>query len=154
LKNKVLIIAIAAVVVLALAIGFGVFFLNNSSDYVAKVDGEKITVAEYKFFLANVKSSIEQAVGLSSSDASSVDKFWKGKLGTMNAEDYAKDQALGKVQEFKIELIKAKDEGVKLDQSDISSVDSYIDTIIKNNNGKESAEKAIKQDYGITLKQL
>ncbi len=132
----------------ALAEGARIFLNNSQTDYVAMVGKEKITVSEYRFFLSNVKSSIEQAVGISQEEEKS---FWAGKLGGTSVEEYAKEQALSKIQEFKIQLIKAKESGIKLEAGDEQAITTYINTLIYNLNGKTAADKTIKSTYGINL---
>ncbi|HEX3029996.1 MAG TPA: peptidylprolyl isomerase [Clostridia bacterium] len=135
----------------ALAEGARIFLNNSQTDYVAMVGQEKITMSEYKFFLSNVKLSIEQAVGVGQENEES---FWTGKLGSISAAEYAKEQALFKAQEFKMELIKAKESGVKLNADDEQEITDYINNVISIWNGKTAAEKIIKSTYGINLDEL
>jgi len=154
LKNKLVYIGIAVVLIIALAIGLGVYINSNSTKYVAKVDGQKITVAEYKFFLAGIKDNFEQQYNVTTSDAATKKQLWETKIGTDTAEGLAKNSALESAQEFKIQLMKAKDSGIKLDQSDKNSVDTYINKIIQTNNGKAQAATQVKAVYGLTLDEL
>ena len=164
MKNKWTYIIIAVVVVAILAAG-GIYYFSSSNDYVAKVDGQKVTRAEYTFFLKSVQNSMEVAANL----LNDTDKkaFWASKINGENAVDVAKDKALDEVKEVKIELIKAKQSGLILSKKDADDTDASVDNMLKSaaqqNQSGQSTQNAstdtnatisdsdFKAQYGISI---
>lgn len=147
-KNWVLLIA--AAFVLSMFAGCGA-----SSDTVATVAGEKITKAEYRLLLNDVKGRLEKDKNLADENAKT--NFWKTtKIEGKNAEDVAKEQALDRAKTLKIQLIKAKQGNIVLDKNDLSNIKTQMDKIntdvdsyIKSTGGKDTPDKVFLQQYGV-----
>lgn len=146
MKNKVLLIIAAVVLVAALGIG-GAVYWSSSNNYVATVGGEKITKAEYNFFLGSIKNEMEQTVTTSGGDTNA---FWNSKIDGVDAKEKAKTRALEEAQSYKIQQIKAKENNVKLEKTEVDSINKSIDDSVKSM-GRAEAEKQLKQLYGITV---
>jgi foldase protein PrsA len=150
MKNKKLIFIISGIVLAIILIVVGVFYYFNSKSYVAKVGSEEITTTEYSFFLGTVKSQMEQTVQSQGADVST---FWNSTLdGGKDAKQVAKEKALDEAQRFKIQLIKAKESGLKLSSTEKSDILKKIDDQVKQI-GNTQVDTQLKQTYGITLKQ-
>jgi len=147
--NKKLIYICAGIVLAIALVVAGVLVYNDSKSYVAKVGGEKITVGEYNFFLATVKNEMEQTVQQQGAD---VKTFWDSKLDGKDAKEVAKTKALEEAQRFKIQLIKAKEAGVKLETTEKDQITKNIDQQVQQI-GKTEIDSQLKQVYGINLTQ-
>ncbi len=146
MKNKLLIIIAAVVVVIAAATA-GIVYNYTSNNYVATVDGEKITKAEYNFFVAVAKKNMEAAAEGALTDEKAKEAFLKDK------QEEIKNNALKTAQEFKIQLIKAKEKKLELTSDDKKNMEATIDQMIQSEGGRIAAENKIKADYGINLDQ-
>jgi len=148
--NKKKLIFIISGIVLAIAlIVVGTFAYLNSKSYVAKVGSEKVTTSEYNFFLGTVKSQMEQTVQSQGADLTA---FWSSKIDGKDAKEVAKTKALDEVQKFKIQLIKAKESGLKIDSTEKTDIIKKIDDQVKSI-GSSQVDTQLKQTYGITLQQ-
>ncbi len=153
-KNMSIIIVVATLLLLA-AVIFGINYLN-ATNYVATMAGEKITNAEYNFFLASVKMEMENEA-----DEASKEGMWNNSVFV---ED-AKKEALNRAKEFKIQVIKAKEQGVTLGSEDMKYVDSVIQNFlsdamqslsgsgVSSANLQKEAEKEFKNTYRVSTKQ-
>ena len=146
MKNKGIYIITAVVVVIALAIG-GTVYWTGANNYVAKVGEQKITKAEYNFFLNTVKAQMEQEVQTTGGD---VKAFWNSKVGGEDAREVAKNKALEEAQKFEIQMIKAKENNITLTKEEATGVTKSIDDQVKQI-GKVEADKQLKEMYNITV---
>ncbi len=143
-KGLIIGLVVAAVLVIAAVI---LFILQPWSSSVATVDNLKITSYEYKFF-----SKFNMNQFLLSVDSNNTDKYdWNTKKGTETAKDSVKKSTLEQIQELKIQIIKAKEAGLKLETEDLKSVDEAIDQLISQYGSRNAAEEAVKSGYGVTL---
>lgn len=149
MKNKKLIFILSGIVLAIALIVFGTVTYFNSKGYVAKVGSEKITTTEYNFFLGSIKMNMEQTVQAQGADLTT---FWNSKIDGKDAKEVAKTKALDEAQKFKIQLIKAKESGLKLEAADKTKIITSIDDQVKQL-GNTEVENQLKQTYGITLKQ-
>jgi foldase protein PrsA len=148
-KSRLTIIIAAVAVVIALAITGAVIY-TNSTNYVATVAGEKITTTEYNFFLSVAKYQLsERQVLPLTKDGKSID--WNAKIGNDRAEDLVKNLALDNAREFKIELVQAKANNLKLSKEDEESINATIDSLKQQYGNRTEAEKEIKKQLNITL---
>lgn len=155
-KNKKSIITVALILAVVLAaIGWLVYI--NATNYVATVKGEKITTNEFKFFLGSTKLEMENAANVDRNDENALKEFWNTKVEGIDAREHAKQKALDSAKEFKVQLMKAKEKGLKLDQGDIENVKSTLGSIkdaqTTNFGGVEEGEKDFKSVYGVSYKQ-
>lgn len=130
-------IAFAAVVVIAVA---AIIFFSVSQSYVASVGSEKIGVGEFKYYLEYQKNSMLQEAQKADANTTAA-AFWKTNINGENAFEVAKKKTLDSMRDLKIQLIKAKEAGTKLDSTDKSYIDQQINSIITNT-GSGSRTKA------------
>lgn|GEM_PF-436648 len=137
--------AIAAVIIISVVI---LCILQPWASSVATVDNLKVTSYEYKFFS---KFNMDQFLSSMSNDATADKYDWSTKKGSETAKDSVKKSTFEQIQEFKIQIIKAKEAGLKLDDEDLDKVDAAINTMITQNNSRNAAEEFCKSNYGVTL---
>ncbi|ACL77381.1 peptidylprolyl isomerase [Ruminiclostridium cellulolyticum] len=145
--SKGLIIGIIAAVLVVAVIAVVVIFSMSSGD-VGKVGELSITKQEYlvlsKF---NMNSFLQNA---QSADPAKFD--WNQKYQGSTAKEQIKKATLDSIQEIKIQLIKAKEAGIKLEKTDLDNIEAAINQRIQNAGGSRSqADKQLKQDYGVSL---
>ncbi len=146
-RSKGLIIGLVVAVVIIITAVI-LFILQPWSSGVATVDNLDVTSYEYKFFS---KFNMSQFVESIESGATVDNYDWNTKKGTETAKDSVKKSTLEQIQELKIQIIKAKEAGLKLDSDDLKNVDEAIDQLITQNGGRNAAEEAVKSGYGVTL---
>lgn len=152
---KPVIIGIIVLVVLAAAAGifYGVY---QSNDYVAKVGEEKITRAEFSFFLSVSKQDLVSKYG-KDQDAKKFD--WNSKISGEVASEVAVKNALESAKDIKLQLIKAVREKITLDEQELKKIDDNMSSFIESQTGKDNAEKrgnaekSLKSEYGISLEE-
>jgi foldase protein PrsA len=147
-KPKGLIIGLAIALVAIIIIGVVLFILKPWSDgYVATVDTMNVSKQEYK-----VISKFNMGEYLSSISKNSDESYdWSTKVDGQTAKDQVKKSTLDNIQEIKIQLLKAKEEGIKLTDDDLNNIDSGINQRISNYGSEAKAEEAIMSTYGVTL---
>lgn len=119
---------------------------------VATVDNQKISKQEYMFY---TKFNMTQFLSsITNNTKTPADYDWKTKVGTETAKDQVKKTTLENIQELKIRIIKAKEAGMKLEKTDLDSVDKVINDQITQYGSRNAAETAIKSAYGVTLSEL
>lgn len=146
MKNKWIKIIAIAVAIAALAVG-GIIYWNISNSYVAMVGNEKITKAEFNFFLTQAKSEMEA----NAVDENEKKALWESTIDGKSAKDTAKDNALKYAKEFKINLIKVKESKTVLTAEESKGISDYIDQVVKEQGGRNATEELLKQEYGMTL---
>jgi foldase protein PrsA len=143
-KYKIIVIAVVGVIVLFTALAV---YINYTKSYVARIGYERITTAEFRFFLKQQKDDMLKKAG--NPDPAT---FWSSKIGGEDAIEVAKNKALDSAKELKIQMIKAKEQKTTLDNTDIKNLDDGIKQIIvQNNNSKVEANKQFKATYGVDL---
>ena len=132
-----------------------------NEDFVATMDGTKITVGEYKYYLAIQKQSLF-ASAQATDPSVTEETFWTSKIGGVAAIDLAKQKALDVLESNKIQYEKAKEANVALTEDEIKSVDEGIQTNIidamdtSNASGagmgdKAKADEVFTAQYGFSL---
>lgn len=101
-----IIITLAVLLVAALT-----YYIIDSSSYVATVDNQRISKAEFNFFLKQQQLVIEQEEGLSSKTSDEIKEFWTKTTDGQNPWEEAKRDALDASKEYMVQLIKAKEAG-------------------------------------------
>ena len=132
-------------VLLLLALSLGLFACGEKepekkSDVIATVEGEKVYVWEYNFFLQDIKETMLMTEGVNTTDPNAVSAFWNKKIDGKFASDIAKDKAYEEVINFKRQVIFAKKNGAKLPENFKANLDAYIKDI------KETSGEAAFQD--------
>ncbi len=148
-KSLVIGLIAAAVIIVAAVVLF--IFKPWAPGYVASVDNMKVSKQEYtmlsKFNMNQFVLSLSN--GTATADPSTYD--WSTKVGTETAKDQVKKSTLDYIQEIKIQLLKAKDAGVKLTSEDVKGIDDQINQQISSSGGRQAAEKSTKDMYGVSL---
>lgn len=144
-KGLIIGLAAAAVVVIIIAVVI-LSILQPWASSVATVDNLKVTSYEYKFF---AKFNMDQF--LANMDSDTTDFKWDTKKGTETAKDSVKKSTLEQIQELKIQVIKAKEAGLKLDSEDLDDVDEAINQLITQYGSRNAAEEVIKTNYKVSL---
>lgn len=149
-KKKRAIISIASLLVLALLVGY--FLYSNATSYVAIINGEKITEAEYRFFLYSEKRVME-----ANKSQEEIDALWNSKIDGVDATEVVKQNALENAKKYKIQYFKAQELGLFLNDNDYNSIEKSIDTLLGQMTGfdgtRKQAEKSFKEWFGISVKQ-
>lgn len=150
------IVIVAVFLVLAIVVGGTIAYQvhESSNSYVATVAGEKVTTAEFKFFLRMIKNNYETKAGVDYQSDDAKKNFWKTTTNKGEAAEVtAKNDALLEVQKFKIMLMKAKQANITLDNTDLDKAKQTMDNIVlaEGDGDKAQAEKNIKKKYWITL---
>jgi len=139
---------IAAVIIIAICI---VLFILKpwSAGYVGNVDNQKITKQEYMVFSKSTMNSFLTNNSIST-EAGKYD--WKNtKVKGETAKDQVKKETLNQIQEIKIIVLKAKEAGMKLEDKELTDIDS---SIISQYGDEAAAEQAIKSAYGVSLSEF
>lgn len=140
-------IAFAAIVVIAVA---AIILYSISQSYVATVGSEKIGTGEFKYYLEYQKSSMLSEAQKADANTTA-EAFWKTSINGENAFEVAKKKTLDSLRDLKIQLIKAKEAGTKLDSTDKSYIDQQISQILSNyGNSRTKANTALKAE-GLSL---
>jgi foldase protein PrsA len=121
------------------------FIFSGCSDVdinkeVATVNGEKITVREYNFFLWTVKERMELEAY-----KENVENFWDTEIEGKKAVDVAKEKALEAAVKNKIELQKAKELGLSLTESELKEITEQKKAYVNSWGGKENYQKLLKE---------
>lgn len=141
-------IVLGIVVIAAVA---AIIYFSNASDYVAKVGSEKVSKAEFTFYLNSVKQDI-LAKAQETTPNLNPNTFWNTKIDGENALDSAKKKALDLVKETKVQTIKAKEAKTTLDKTSEDYVNNYESQLAQQFGGdKTKAEDYIKQNLGINM---
>ncbi len=147
MKNRWMYLIAITIIVAILSVVAVIFINRDSGDYVATIADEKVTVAEYKFFLNVVKRNLETGAEKNDADFSKVE-FWKSSIDGKTTQEYARELAIEEVKEFKTLLIKAKEKNLVLDKASLDSVDKYFDRE-KSRFGDDAEAKFLAQ-YGVS----
>jgi foldase protein PrsA len=121
----------------------------------ATVGDEKITKAEFVFYLKNAKRDMEQISGVYGKDTATIKKFWQTKVSGADPVTVAREKSLNSLKELKILLTHAKSQNLKLDQQSLDKIKSHMDGIIKTegNGDRKKAEKFTQETYGVNFSQ-
>ena len=127
MKRKILIFTLC----LAIAVMFG--GCNNggtsASEVVATVNGEDVTMDEFKYFLIQEASQL-MAEHQDSETGEVADDFWSSDIDGKTASQTVLDKALDDVVEFHIYKIEAEKQGLELSEEDQANIDSQKQSMI------------------------
>ncbi len=121
--------------------------VNASKDTVATIEGEKVYVWEYNFFLQDIKETMLMTEGVDTTDAHAVAAFWDKKIDKKTMADTAKEKAYEEVIKFKKQVIFAKQNGAKLYDGFQENLDAYIQDI-KTTSGEAQFQQGL-YDMGL-----
>ena len=132
------------------------YFLIDKGSHVGTVNNNRITKAEYLFFLSQQKMSTESQEGISSKTAEEKEAFWLKTTDGQNPWETAKLEALNNSKEYMIQILEASKLGLKVDSSIKSQAESSMaDT--KTSLGSPTDrqfDQYIKSIFGINTTQL
>jgi parvulin-like peptidyl-prolyl isomerase len=139
----------------------GTAAVTPDEGYVATMNGYKIPVGEYKYFL-EVQKQTMIASAQSTDPNFNEETYWASKIGDISALDFAKQKAFEAIKSEKIEYEKAKEANVSMTADEIIGVDDGIQTNIidaidtGNTSGagmenKANADKVFTAQYGFSL---
>lgn len=115
--------------VLALVLGI-VLLVGDSRSFVAKVGGRRIRNEEYHYFLKLQQSQVEATEGLNTKTDEERKAYWaQAAVDGENPVLRVKNDALDMAKEYAIQLQKAKDMGLSVDDNIRAQVKSDIDSI-------------------------
>lgn len=153
--RKYLKYAIAGLIVLLALMITAVTLYFRSLNYVATVGNEKIKRSEFIYMLNITKGIVKHEYGIDPENFNE-DTFWNRKYGNETILDYTRNEALSYLKSLKVECIKAKEKGVKLDKKDLLKVEKLLEKDVFKHvkGGKKEADEYCKKLYGITVNQL
>lgn len=115
--------------------------------YVAEVNGEKITKAEFSVFFVQMQNSMLQQAGVT--EAEEIENFWKTtEIEGRNALDVAKSQALEDAIEIRVVNQKAKELGITLSDDQLAEIEEQLGNEIAQYTNKEAYDKVL-ENMGI-----
>jgi foldase protein PrsA len=142
-----IIVTIAVLLVAALA-----YYIIDSGSYVATVDGNRISKAEYRYFLSEQMFNTESEAGILYSSQEDKDKFWLKPADGQDPWAVVKGIALDLSKDFMIERLKANEMGLRVDSATKSEIESYINSLMQSQGLTERQfAKRIRDDYNISL---
>jgi foldase protein PrsA len=158
MKKRIVILAALFIGLTIIFFGIIASFPNMFSQmtsmvtYVGKVGGERITRAEYSFFLNSVKAEMENLAKVAKTDEARR-AFWDSKIAGKSMLEEAQSRALERLREVKIELIKAKESGISLSDEEKKEIKDAVIQKINSMGGEAQASQTILKDYGVTLQE-
>ncbi|NSW92540.1 MAG: peptidylprolyl isomerase [Firmicutes bacterium] len=146
-KNKYTLYVLIGIAVLIVIIAAVAGFSTYAKSYVASVGREKISVDEFRFFLEQEKDNMLAIAGNPDPET-----FWDTTItGGEKAIDIAKKKTLENIRELKIQLMKAREQKLSLDKTDLENIEASINSIIAQYSSKSAANSAYMEIYGISL---
>lgn len=146
---------IALAVIVVIAIGLTIWF-STAGSTVAVIDGEKISVGEFKYYLEAQKQVMYYYASLEDPNISE-ETFWATKIGGEDAVEVAKRKAIDELKYIKVQYKKAKEAKVTLTDNERNSIESTIKSRIIDELGggnEIKANKAFQQQYGFSIDDL
>lgn len=143
---------IAVAVIIVIAIGLVIYF-NASGNVVARVNGEKISVNEFKYNLEYQKQ-LMYSEALSVDPNISEETFWTTKIGGEDAVEVAKKKTLDSLKDTKVQYIRAKEAKISMTKNEKDNLDNYIQTTFIDPLGggnKFKASKVFEEEYGFPI---
>jgi parvulin-like peptidyl-prolyl isomerase len=136
-------------VVVVLSTVLAAFFLLRPQ-IIAHVGSEKITTAEFKFFLRQIKDGMLEIAGYPDQET-----FWRSKIEGEYAIDIAKKSAIESARELKVQVIKAEERNISLSKQETEQLNSRIDDILYSEGGvrdnKKDKDKFLLDNYDVNL---
>ena len=145
------------VILLLVILAVGIpLYLVNQNNWVAKVDGLKVSKTEYKYFYYSNAAEMEAANGIDAADSGAVRAFFdtRNEEGKKYSE-VLRETTLQSVGEYKALIAIAKEREITLTDIEKDYFKSAIDDMVTNYYGGKriEADKALKSYYGIDTAQ-
>jgi len=88
-------------------------------------------------------------------DQASKEAFWDSKIEGVDAKELAKQKALDSCKEFKIQLLKARERGLFLNDKDMQEIENSITTLLNQMAQFDQAAKntGVEDTYGVTIQE-
>ena len=132
----------AAALALAVALGVSGCGRLQISKELATVNGNMVSVAEYKYYLESIKQQMLQEAGTQDEAA-----FWSGDIDGKMASDVAKERATEEMIRVEIAASKAQEKGLTLD----TATEGQINTLVKAKDKQTKAQvDSIKESTGLS----
>lgn len=128
MKRKILAFTMCLAVAMMFG-GCGKGGTASSSEVVATVNGEDVTMDEFRYFLIQEASQL-QAEHQDSETGEVPDDFWSSDIDGKTAAQTVLDKALDDVTEFHIYKIEADKQGLELTEEDQANIDSQKQSMI------------------------
>ncbi|OCT13391.1 hypothetical protein A8709_17410 [Paenibacillus pectinilyticus] len=156
MKRRLVFAIVVASVLIVLAVPAFYFKIAKASSdsYLATVDGEGITKAEFMVFFKTQKDKLLSEKNILDEKAQS--NFWKSKMDGIATEEVVKRNTLNKLKELKIQLQKAKEHDLILDANDLQNAKSEMDDTeasLSASKNKDEIKQAFQKHYGVTSEQ-
>jgi len=143
-----------AVIVAVVIAACLIWYLADSRSYVATVAGHRISKYEYEFFLRQQISKSEEDWGISGKSDEEKKQYWLKTEGGQNPWEAAKNETLNTVKKYMIQLIKAKEMGITVDNSVKSEVNQTLLAFQQQLNlSNTEFARWVQQSTGLTLDQ-
>lgn len=120
---------------------------EESANCVAVIGDMPVTPQEYTAFTKLNMNLLSSQSGETSNGKIN----WSSDEYGMPLKEYVKKQVLDTLQEMKIQLHKATDAGIFLNDEDLKGVEQQVEGFISGSGDREAAKKAIKDAYGLYL---
>ncbi len=143
-----IIVTIAILLVAALT-----YYFIDSGSFVATVDGNRISKYEYQFLLSQTQAEYEQKEGLNSKTEQEKKEYWTKVTDGQNPWENAKRDALEASKDHMVQLIKAKEMGLKVDSDIKNEIDSFMASLKRNLTDSKFSEQ-IKKAYKISVNEF
>ncbi len=143
-----IIVTIAILLVAALA-----YYFIDSGSFVATVDGNRISKYEYQFLLSQTQAEYEQKEGLNSKTEQEKKEYWTKVADGQNPWENAKRDALEASKDHMVQLIKAKEMGLKVDSDIKNEIDSFMASLKGDMTDKQFSDQ-IKRAYKISVNEF
>jgi len=141
----------ALVLITVLSIALVIFFSLRTIN-VASVGNEKIAACEFEFFLHQIKDNMLAIAGNPDPET-----FWNTKIEGEYTINIAKKNAIESARELKVQVIKAKEQGISITKEENDDLNNQIGMFISQNGigiSKTDKNKFIKEVYGVNLNEL
>ena len=109
----------------------------GQGEYALTIDGDKISIGEYKMYLNEQKKSFEAEGG---------EDIWDADFDGVSAEKVAKENAINSIVLVKAAVKQAKELGISLDEAEMELVGEESQKIYDNYTDEEKAEIGLEYD--------
>ena len=116
----------------------------DASEVVATVNGESITFEDFEFYLNDIKLSMEQQA-----QQSNISNIWETELEGRKATDVLKERTLNMVISNSLQLQKAEELGIVLDENELAQLEDEKKQYISMWGGEDNY-KSVLRDMGLT----
>lgn len=143
------------VTIVVLLVAALTYYLIDSGSYVATVDGNRISKAEYQYFLTEQMFNTEYEAGIAYSTQEEKDKFWTEPADGQDPWVVVKGLALDLSKDFMIERLKAHEMGLKVDSTNKSEIEAYMNSLMQNQGLTQRQFSAtIRERYNISFSEF